>query len=109
MSVISFKRNTALHANCKGLYNQRSSLSSSAQHPCFTLVCVCSCLTQNSDGNAGRVRLAIDTLSNTTYVGSTVGLHSMRKDQAGAHGCGRDDICLRLILNELKDKSTFLV
>lgn len=71
------------------------------------LWCVCSCLTQNSDINAGIGRLVLDILKNMTNVGSTVGHRSMRKDQAGAHGCGRDDICLRLMLNDLKDKRTF--
>lgn len=70
---------------------------------------VCSSLTHNGDVNAGIGRLVLDTLENTADVGSTVGHRSMRKDQAGAHGCGRDDLCLRLMLNDLKDKRTFLV
>lgn len=73
------------------------------------LWCVSFCLTQNSDVNAGIGRLALDTLKNMTDVGSTVGHRRVRKNQAGAHGCGRDDICLRLMLNGLKDKRTFLV
>lgn len=73
------------------------------------LWCVCVCLTQNSDVDAGIVRLVLRTLINMTVVGSTVVHRSVRKDQPGAPGRGRDVICLRLMLNDLKDKRTFLV
>lgn len=42
-------------------------------------------------------------------IGSTVGHRSMRKDQAGAHGCVREDHGLRLMLNNLEDKRTFML
>lgn len=66
-------------------------------------------LTQDSDVDAGVGRLVLDAVKNMADVGTTLGHRSARKDQAGAHGCGGEDLCLRLTLHNLTNTTQTLV
>lgn len=109
----SFRTNTPVHLNVKGLCNKQCLLCQGnlkiiicPASICFTLALF---LTQNSDVNTGKGLLVLGALVSMADVGSTVGHRSKRKDQAGAHGCGREDDCFGLILNNLEDKRTLCV